>query len=72
MQTLGRTFGILSMIGMLLGMVPFLGWLNWFNIPLAIVGLVISIIGKSNGGMIICGLAVLFGMLRLLMGGGII
>lgn len=72
MKNLGRTFGVLAICGMLLGLIPFLGWLNWFNIPLAIIGLLISIIGKSKGGIIICIVAIFFGLLRLILGGGIL
>ena len=72
MQTIGRIFGILAIIGMLIGMIPLLGWLNWFNIPLAILGLILSIIGKSKGGIIICVVAIFFGIFRLPLGGGIV
>lgn len=72
MQTIGRIFGILAIIGMVIGMIPFLGWLNWLNIPLAIIGLVLSVVGKSNGGIIICVVAIFFGMLRLMLGGGLV
>lgn len=72
MKTFGRIFGILAICGMLLGMIPLLGWLNWFNIPLAILGLLISIIGKSKGGIIICVVAIFFGLFRLMLGGGIL
>lgn len=72
MKILGRVFGILAIIGMLLGMIPLLGWLNWFNIPFAILGLVFSIIGKSKGGIIICVVAIFFGLFRLMLGGGIL
>jgi len=72
MKILGRVFGVLAIIGMLLGMIPLLGWLNWFNIPFAILGLVFSIIGKSKGGIIICVVAIFFGLFRLMLGGGIL
>ena len=72
MKTIGRIFGILALIGMVLGMIPLLGWLNWFTIPLAILGLVLSLIGKSTGGTVLCLLAIAFGVFRLVIGGGII
>jgi hypothetical protein len=72
MQTIGRIFGILALIGMVIGMIPLFGWLNWLNIPLAIIGLLLSIIGKSKGGIIICVVAIFFGLLRLMLGGGIL
>ncbi|MBP7791749.1 MAG: hypothetical protein KA120_01670 [Candidatus Goldbacteria bacterium] len=83
MQLVSLIWGILALIGMLVGLIPFLGMLNWFNIPFAGIGLLISIIvfastveGKNKSGsvtgIICCGIAVLFGMIRLFIGGGII
>ena len=72
MKTFGLILGILAALGMLLAFIPLLGWLNWINIPFAIIGLIISAIGKSNGGMVLCGMAVLFGLIRLILGAGIL
>jgi len=72
MKTIGRLFGIMALIGMVVGMIPFFGWLNWLNIPLAMLGLLLSIIGKSNGGIVICVVAIFFGLFRLVIGGGLI
>ena len=46
---------------MLLGLIPFLGWLNWFTtLPLAISGAVLSGIGltRSRGGIAAAGLVI--------------
>lgn len=72
MKTFGLVLGILAALGMLLAFIPFLGWLNWFNIPFAIIGLILSAIGRSRGGIILCISAILFGFLRLFLGGGIL
>ncbi len=72
MKTMGRIFGIIAILGMLIGLIPFLGWLNWVTIPLAIIGLLISIAGKSNGSITICVVAIIFGILRLILGGGLL
>ena len=72
MQTVGRIFGIMALIGMIIGLIPLLGWSNWFNIPLAILGLILSIVGKSKGGTIICIVAIFFGLVRLILGGGLL
>jgi hypothetical protein len=71
MKVPGLIFGILSALGMLLAFIPLLGWLNWVNIPFAIIGLIISALVKSNGGMVLCGIAIILGMLRLMLGGGV-
>ncbi len=72
MKIIGLILGILAALGMLLAFIPLLGWLNWINIPFAIVGLIFSVISKSKGGTILCIVAVIFGMIRLALGGGII
>ena len=72
MKTLGLILGILAALGMLLAFIPLFGWLNWLNIPFAILGLIFRVIGKSRGGTILCIVAILFGILRLALGGGIL
>jgi hypothetical protein len=72
MKIIGLILGILSALGMLLAFIPLLGWLNWINIPFAIIGLIFSVISKSKGGTVLCIVAIIFGMIRLALGGGII
>jgi len=80
MHSAAFVLGIVCAVGLIVGMVPCAGWVNWFNIPLAVVGLVISIVAMTQGpetektkaivGVCCCAAAVLFGGLRLLLGGG--
>lgn len=84
MQIASLVFGILSIIGMMVAFIPCFGSLNWLNIPFAVVGFIISIIaftrttfppeskGYSKAGLILCSLAIVFGFLRLLLGGGVL
>jgi hypothetical protein len=83
MKTASLVFGILVLVLMLVGFVPCFGALNWINIPLAGVGLIISIValvqsrngedrGKIIAGLILCSIALIFGLIRLMMGGGIV
>jgi hypothetical protein len=72
MKIVGLIFGILASVGLLLGFIPFLGWLNWFNIPFAVLGLIISLITKSGSGRILCLLALVLGIIRLMLGGGLV
>lgn len=79
MQVIGLIIGILAILGMLLGFLPFLGWLNWINIAFAAFGLIISVISilKANNkgigiaGIILCAIAIIVGIGRLQLGGGI-
>ena len=81
MQVLGLIWGILSVIGMFIFFLPFLGALNWLNVPFAGTGLIISLLATINArghkgagitGIILCGVAIVIGILRLKMGWGII
>lgn len=82
MQILSLVWGILAMGGLVVGFTPCLGWLNWFNIPFAGVGLVVSAVtlagakddkrGAALAGTICCGLAVVVGLVRLWLGGGVV
>jgi hypothetical protein len=83
MQPLSLTLGILAIVGMIVGFLPCLGALNWLNIPFAAAGLIISIIAFSTAGenqnknssitgIILCAVAIIFGVFRLFIGGGLV
>ncbi len=82
MLTLSLVWGILALIGMFVAFLPCLGSLNWLNIPFAGLGLIISVVAvatskeqKKGGGMagiVLCAIAVVLGLLRLLAGGGVL
>ena len=82
MQILSLVWGILAILAMLVAFTPCLGALNWLVIPFAALGLIISIIAKANAppgrggaaqaGIVCCGIAVGLGLLRLMIGGGIL
>jgi hypothetical protein len=82
MQVISLVFGILSLIGLGVAFLPCFGALNWLVIPFAGLGLLVSIIafattkeggkGGSVAGIICCGIAVMFGLIRLIAGGGVL
>lgn len=82
MKIISLIWGILAVLGMILGFIPCLGAYNWINIPFAAVGLIISIIAAVNSdkdssnssavsGIVMCSIAIIFGFIRLVIGGGI-
>jgi hypothetical protein len=81
MQALSLAWGILAVLGMLVGFIPCLGWTNWLNIPFAVAGLIFSFVvhvssapvrrGSSLAAIILCLIAVLLGSKRLALGLGI-
>ena len=77
MGAVSLIIGILVGVGMAIGFIPCLGWFNWLNIPLAIIGLIFGIIAMTQGdnkgtaGFVICAIAIVLGLARLVLGGGI-
>lgn len=81
MQVASLAWGVMALMGFFLGLIPCLGWLNWFNIPFAVGGLIFSILAHAMGrpgfrtsstwGIGLCVIAVLIGAKRLVLGGGI-
>lgn len=75
-------WGILALIWTLIALLPLLGWGNWFMIPFAVVGAIIAGIGmvftrsersgRARTGLILNGIAIVVGVARLWLGGGII
>jgi hypothetical protein len=81
MKLVGFILGLVSLIGWMVALIPLLGWLNWIFIPLALIGLVFSLIGvlipippRSLGiaGIVMCLIVIVFGIIRLKIGCGII
>ena len=71
-RVFGILLGVLACLVMLVGFIPFFGALNWLNIPFAIIGLILSAITRSISGMILCSVAAILGMMRLIIGGGLL
>lgn len=71
MNIASKIIGIIALIGMLVGLTPFIGMLNWIVIPLAIIGLFFGIFSKNTGGLVLNGIVLLAAALRLIVGGGI-
>ena len=82
MQILSLVWGILAILGLGIAFVPCLGSLNWLNIPFAIVGLIVSFVAKSQvpggrsgaamAGIVLNGIAIILGVIRLVLGGGVL
>lgn len=82
MSVVSLVWGILSLLGLFVAFVPCLGSLNWLNIPFSVIGLIISIVAVSKAppdkkgapiaGTVMCAIAVMLGMFRLIAGGGIL
>ncbi|MEN8614388.1 hypothetical protein ABFB09_03750 [Dehalogenimonas sp. THU2] len=73
MAIFSLTIGIISLIGMFAAFLPYLGFLHWFAVPLAMVGFFMGLAslaqhkkrGISITGMILCGFVIVIGTIKL-------
>lgn len=61
--------GIIAFPILLLGLVPLLGWLNWFVIPMAVLGLGLGVLSRSDTGRNLNLVVLIVGAVRLSLGG---
>jgi hypothetical protein len=79
MGVVGFILSLIAGFFMLIGLIPFLGIINWFTtLPAAILGIIFSSIGLSKSqsglataGLIISILVLIIAVIRLIIGGGI-
>ena len=64
--------GVVALIGALVAFLPLLGWANWLIIPLAIVGAGVGVLSRSTSGRNLNLLVIVIGVVRLMLGGGIL
>ena len=64
--------GFVALVLAVIAFIPLLGWANWLIIPLAIIGAVIGMISRSNAGRNLNLFVILTGIVRLMLGGGIL
>jgi len=80
MSIAGFIMSLVAAFFLLIGLIPFLGWFNWFTtLPAAVLGIIFSSIAlsKSQGGLAVAGLVIslmvfVVAVLRLAIGGGIL
>ena len=76
----GFIISLAAVMLLLLTIMPFLGWINWLNIPLAVIGLAFCLIGAitstskrfSIAGIVICCIVITLAALRLKACGGLL
>jgi hypothetical protein len=64
--------GVVALIFAVVAFLPLLGWANWLVIPLAIVGAVIGMISRGTAGRNLNLFVIVVGVVRLMLGGGIL
>lgn len=82
MHIVSLVWGIVAVLGMLVGSMPLFGALNWLNIPFAGVGAIVSGVALSRSpannrtmvitGLVCCVIAMMLGSVRLVLGLGVL
>lgn len=73
MRVVSLIFGVIAACGLLLGLIPFLGWLNWIIVlPPAMLGLIFGAVSRDRSALtlsaVVCGIA----LVRLMFGFGMV
>ncbi len=63
--------GFVALLCVAVAFIPFLGILNWFIIPVAVLGAGIGAAAQGNAGRNLNLVVIVIGILRLMLGGGI-
>lgn len=71
MNMLSILTGLIALPLALVAFLPLLGWLYWFVVPIAIVGLVFGVLSSGTAGRNLNLVVIVVGVLRLMIGGGI-
>lgn len=64
--------GVVTLILALFAFIPLLGWANWVIIPFAVVGLALGAMSDRTAGRNLNIVVIIVGVVRLMLGGGII
>lgn len=64
--------GLVALLLAIVAFIPLLGWANWFIIPLAIIGAVLGMISRGTTGRNLNLFVIVIGIVRLMLGGGIL
>ena len=64
--------GGITLILALFAFIPLLGWANWIILPFAIIGLALGVLSKQTSGRNLHIVVIAIGVIRLMLGGGLI
>jgi hypothetical protein len=71
-NTISIAIGMLALILVVVAFIPLLGWANWIIIPIAVVGLAFGAMSDKTSGRNLNLVVIGIGVLRLVLGGGIL
>lgn len=64
--------GVVALIFAVVAFIPFFGWANWLIVPLAMIGALVGIVSRGTAGRNLNIFVIVIGVIRLILGHGII
>ena len=64
--------GVVALLFAVIAFLPLLGWANWLIIPLAVIGAAVGIASRNTSGRNLNLFVIAVGIVRLMLGGGIL
>ena len=64
--------GFVALILAMIAFIPLLGWANWLIIPLAVIGAGVGMVSRGTSGRNLNLFVIVIGVVRLILGGGIL
>lgn len=64
--------GVIALVLAIPAFIPLLGWANWIIVPIAVVGLALGVMSDRTSGRNLNIVVIVIGVVRLMLGGGII
>ncbi len=71
MNLISILVGLFALVWALVAFLPFFGWMYWFVLPIAVVGLAIGALSSHRGGRNLNIVVLVVGVIRLMLGHGI-
>jgi hypothetical protein len=71
LNLLSLIVGAVALLLAIPAFIPLLGWLNWFVVPLALLGLGLGVASRSKSGRNLNLIVIVVAILRLMLGGGL-
>lgn len=72
LNVISLLIGLAAGVVAFFGLIPFVGWANWFVIPVAGLGLLLGLISSRKEGQILNVVVIAVALVRLSIGGGFI
>ena len=72
LNLISLAIGGIAIIPLLLALVPFFGWMNWFLLPLPVIGLIVGTLSRGNAGRNLNLIVLIVAVVRLAIGHGFI